>query len=67
MNYDRMHDWLVNYFSKSKTIVVPMPFTTYTYIADPANVEHVLKTNFNNYPKVIYITPFLASILNHMV
>ncbi|KAF5449605.1 hypothetical protein F2P56_030033 [Juglans regia] len=51
MNYDRMHDWLVNYLSESKTVVVPMPFTTYTYIADPANVEHVLKTNFANYPK----------------
>lgn len=52
VNYDRMHDWLVNYLSKSRTVVVPMPFTTYTYIADPANVEHVLKTNFANYPKV---------------
>lgn len=52
MNYDRMHDWLVNYLSKTKTVVVPMPFITYTYIADPANVEHVLKTNFANYPKV---------------
>ncbi|PWA84611.1 cytochrome P450 704B1 [Artemisia annua] len=51
VNYDRMHDWLVNYLSKSRTVVVPMPFTTYTYIADPANVEHVLKTNFANYPK----------------
>ncbi|KAJ7943442.1 Cytochrome P450 family protein [Quillaja saponaria] len=51
MNYDRMHDWLVKYLSESKTVVVPMPFATYTYIADPANVEHVLKTNFNNYPK----------------
>ncbi|XP_022733043.1 cytochrome P450 704B1 isoform X2 [Durio zibethinus] len=51
MNYDRMHDWLVKYLSESKTVVVPMPFTTYTYIADPANVEHVLKTNFANYPK----------------
>ncbi|KAI4313691.1 hypothetical protein L6164_026649 [Bauhinia variegata] len=51
VNYDRMHDWLVKYLSESKTVVVPMPFTTYTYIADPANVEHVLKTNFNNYPK----------------
>ncbi|GAB2297182.1 hypothetical protein Dimus_031295 [Dionaea muscipula] len=51
VNYDRMHDWLVGYLSKSKTILVPMPFTTYTYIADPANVEHVLKTNFANYPK----------------
>ncbi|KAI4373862.1 hypothetical protein MLD38_011928 [Melastoma candidum] len=51
INYDRMHDWLVEYLSKSRTVVVPMPFTTYTYIADPANVEHVLKTNFLNYPK----------------
>ncbi|PON90662.1 Cytochrome P450, E-class, group I [Trema orientale] len=51
LNYDRMHDWLVQYLFKSKTVVVPMPFTTYTYIADPANVEHVLKTNFANYPK----------------
>ncbi|KAG9146063.1 hypothetical protein Leryth_016605 [Lithospermum erythrorhizon] len=51
MNYDRMHDWLVEYLAKSSTIVVPMPFTTYTYIADPANVEHVLRTNFSNYPK----------------
>lgn len=52
MNYERMHDWLVCYLSQLKTVVVPMPFTTYTYIADPANVEHVLKTNFANYPKV---------------
>ncbi|XP_054823346.1 cytochrome P450 704B1 [Prosopis cineraria] len=51
MNYERMHDWLFTYLSQSKTVVVSMPFTTYTYIADPANVEHVLKTNFNNYPK----------------
>ncbi|PIM98252.1 Cytochrome P450 CYP4/CYP19/CYP26 subfamily [Handroanthus impetiginosus] len=51
MNYNRMHDWLVEYLSQSRTVVVPMPFTTYTYIADPANVEHVLKTNFSNYPK----------------
>ncbi|XP_043707576.1 cytochrome P450 704B1 isoform X2 [Telopea speciosissima] len=51
LNYDRMHDWLVEYFSELKTVKVPMPFTTYTYIADPANVEHVLKTNFANYPK----------------
>ncbi|KAL6009086.1 hypothetical protein ACLOJK_022313 [Asimina triloba] len=51
MNYDRMHDWLVDYLSKTRSVTVPMPFTSYTYIADPANVEHVLKTNFANYPK----------------
>lgn len=52
VNYDCMHDWLVKYLAESRSVVVPMPFTTYTYIADPANVEHVLKTNFANYPKV---------------
>jgi long-chain fatty acid omega-monooxygenase len=51
-NYHRMHDWLVEYLSKHRTVTVDMPFTSYTYIADPVNVEHVLKTNFINYPKV---------------
>ncbi|XP_010551419.1 PREDICTED: cytochrome P450 704B1 [Tarenaya hassleriana] len=51
INFDRMHDWLVEYLKVSRTVVVPMPFTTYTYIADPINVEHVLRTNFSNYPK----------------
>jgi hypothetical protein len=67
MNYDSMHDWLVKYLSESKTVVVPMPFTTYTYIADPANVEYVLKTNFANYPKVektLFIINIIFCIYN---
>lgn len=28
-----------------------MPTCTYTYTIDPANIEHILKTNFSNYPK----------------
>ncbi|KAL0551679.1 hypothetical protein IC582_010768 [Cucumis melo] len=51
VNYHRMHDWILGYLNLYKTVVVPMPFTTYTYIADPANVQHILKTNFANYPK----------------
>ncbi|XP_059278339.1 cytochrome P450 704B1 [Lycium ferocissimum] len=51
VNFDRMHDWLVEYLAESPTVVVPAMTTTYTYIAHPANVEHVLKTNFDNYPK----------------
>ncbi|KAI3959348.1 hypothetical protein MKW98_018938 [Papaver atlanticum] len=51
MNYHRMHDWLTDYFVESKTFKVPLPFITMTFISEPANVEHVLKTNFNNYPK----------------
>ncbi|KAL3511106.1 hypothetical protein ACH5RR_030507 [Cinchona calisaya] len=51
LNYDQMHDWILKYLAQSTTVVVPMPFSTYTYIAHPTNVEHVLKTNFGNYPK----------------
>ncbi|XP_006366710.1 cytochrome P450 704B1 [Solanum tuberosum] len=51
VNFDRMHDWLVEYLAQSPTVVVPAMTTTYTYIAHPTNVEHVLKTNFDNYPK----------------
>lgn len=51
-NYNQMHDWMAQYLSKWRTVTVPMPFVNYTYTADPANVEHVLKTNFANYPKV---------------
>ncbi|XP_074302007.1 cytochrome P450 704B1 [Silene latifolia] len=65
MNYDTMHDWLVGYFSKSKTVVVPMPFKTYTYIADPTNVEHVLKTNFANYPKGVTYQSYMEVLLGN--
>ncbi|KAK9707226.1 hypothetical protein RND81_07G181300 [Saponaria officinalis] len=63
MNYDNMHDWLVEYLSKSKTVVVDMPFTTYTYIAHPSNVEHVLKTNFANYPKGVTYQSYMEVLL----
>lgn len=62
VNYERMHDWLVEYLSKSRTVIVPMPFTTYTYIADPANVEHILKNNFANYPKVKLVARISLSL-----
>lgn len=61
VNYHRMHDWILGYLNLYKTVVVPMPFTTYTYIADPANVQHILKTNFANYPKVQVQLPYNSS------
>lgn len=66
-NFDRMHDWLVEYLYDSRTVVVPMPFTTYTYIADPINVEHVLKTNFSNYPKVRKNKLFCIFIMQYVI
>jgi long-chain fatty acid omega-monooxygenase len=61
-NYHRMHDWLVEYLSRHRTVTVDMPFTSYTYIADPVNVEHVLKTNFTNYPKVNDLNSLMFSL-----
>jgi hypothetical protein len=47
-----MHDWLLNYFKDLLTYSVPMVNFNNTFTVDPANVEWILKTNFNNYPKV---------------
>lgn len=52
-NYDHLNDWLVPYFEKYKlTFRCVLVDTSYVFTADPANVEYILKTNFNNYPKV---------------
>jgi len=52
-HFDDMHDWLLSYFQKGlKSFRVVLPGITYTYTVDPANIEYILKTNFNNFPKV---------------
>ncbi|KAI5081953.1 hypothetical protein GOP47_0001696 [Adiantum capillus-veneris] len=51
-NYERLHDWVLQYLEKADTIHVPMPFGySYTYTANPDNVEYILKSNFSNFPK----------------
>lgn len=55
LNYDRMHDWLLENFERAGlTFAAPMPTNTYFYTADPAVCEYILKTNFSNYPKVTH-------------
>lgn len=52
-NFGRMHDWLHDYHKKGcLTFSVPMITMNNTFTVDPRNVEHILKTNFSNYPKV---------------
>ncbi|BBM97362.1 protein MpCYP704-like1 [Marchantia polymorpha subsp. ruderalis] len=51
-NYHRLHHWLLTFFQKNSTIAAPMPINqVFYYTVDPANVKHILKTNFPNYPK----------------
>ncbi|XP_043697556.1 cytochrome P450 86A2-like [Telopea speciosissima] len=59
-NYDRLHDWIVEnlraYGGTCQTCICPIPFLVrkqglVTVTCDPKNLEHVLKTRFDNYPK----------------
>ena len=64
VNWDRLHDWMLEQFSNNirtfhlatVAIVSPLPSV---YTVDPANVEHILKTNFANYPKVREVIKWL--------
>lgn len=52
-NYDHMNDWVLEYFLRDDRLTFPCELvdSKCIFTADPANVEHILKTNFENYPK----------------
>lgn len=53
MNWDRIHDWMTEYLYHCNTHRMHGGFGFYYLITtSPANLEYIMKTNFNNYPKV---------------
>lgn len=50
-NLHRFHEYVTEYCRRFKTFRVAYPGFDYYYTTDPANVEHMLKTNFHNYIK----------------
>ncbi|KAG0479210.1 hypothetical protein HPP92_013929 [Vanilla planifolia] len=59
-NRSRIHDWIADNLSSTgsaatyQTSVLPLPFVRQglvTVTANPRNIEHVLRTRFENYPK----------------
>lgn len=51
-NWNRIHDWMTEYLYKARTIRAYGGFGFYALVSvDPANMEHIMKTNFANYPK----------------
>ncbi|KAK4844626.1 hypothetical protein QYF36_022424 [Acer negundo] len=59
-NVNRMHDWISDNLRKSggtyQTCIFAIPFLSrkqglVTVTCDPKNVEHILKSRFDNYPK----------------
>ncbi|XP_027337467.1 cytochrome P450 86A1-like [Abrus precatorius] len=61
MNRNRIHDWIATNLHRShsatyQTCTLPFPFFArkqgfYTVTSHPRNIEHILKTRFDNYPK----------------
>lgn len=61
-NRDRVHDWIADNLravgdsATYQTCIIPFPFLArkqgfYTVTCHPKNLEHILKTRFDNYPK----------------
>ncbi|ERN09720.1 hypothetical protein AMTR_s00029p00225720 [Amborella trichopoda] len=61
LNRRRLHDWIASNLKNSPTLtyqtcICPLPFLSLkqglvTVTANPKNLEHILKTRFENYPK----------------
>ncbi|XP_059312720.1 cytochrome P450 704C1-like isoform X1 [Lycium ferocissimum] len=54
INFNRLHHYMTDLAAKYKTYRLISPFRNEIYTSDPANVEYILKTNFDNYGKGWY-------------
>ncbi|VVA11000.1 Hypothetical predicted protein [Prunus dulcis] len=60
INFSRLHDYMTELACKHKTYRVLNLFTNFVFTTDPANVEYILKTNFANYGKGLYLYNILS-------
>ncbi|PWA51593.1 cytochrome P450 [Artemisia annua] len=51
LNFHRLHDYMTELATKYKSYRVLSPFRYEVYTSDPANVEYMLKTKFENFGK----------------
>lgn len=63
MNFSRLHDYMTDLAGKYKTYRLIGLFRNEVYTSDPANVEYMLKTNFDNYAKGEYNHSILKDLL----
>ena len=52
LNFKRLHDFLYDHHRRLKTFRIAYPNFSLVCTVDPANVEHILRSNFANYIKV---------------
>ncbi|KAL8263486.1 hypothetical protein R6Q59_021616 [Mikania micrantha] len=63
INYNRLHDYMTDLAAKYKTYRINTPFRGEVYTSDPANIEYILKTNFQNYGKGEYFHTIMKELL----
>ncbi|KAG0555841.1 hypothetical protein M758_11G006400 [Ceratodon purpureus] len=65
MNGNRLYDWTTEELKKTPTMTmrVSVPGMEYVETGNPANLEHILKTNFQDYPKGNFFSSFFTDLL----
>ncbi|KAJ9546473.1 hypothetical protein OSB04_019016 [Centaurea solstitialis] len=63
IHFKRLHHYLTDLAAKYKTFRIYKPFNNEIFTSDPANVEYILKTRFDNYGKGQYMNEILKGLL----
>ncbi|KAJ4972358.1 hypothetical protein NE237_005457 [Protea cynaroides] len=63
--FNRMYDYHTDVARKHRTFRLLAPAQSELYTAEPRNVEHILKTNHDNYSKGSYHTEILGDLFGH--
>ncbi|XP_058199088.1 cytochrome P450 94C1-like [Rhododendron vialii] len=61
--FDNLADWYTHLLRKSPTNTIHIHVLNNTITANPENVEHILKTQFENYPKGRLFSAILGDLL----
>ena len=64
-NYQNVCDWYTHLLQNSPSKTIHIHVLDNIITANPKNVEYILKTNFNNYPKGKHFSTILGDLLGH--
>ena len=67
LHFNRVHHYMTELATKYKTYRMLAPLRSEIYTSDPANVEYILKTNFDNYGKVCSHLSLIIKKMNRKV
>ncbi|KAJ4971233.1 hypothetical protein NE237_004332 [Protea cynaroides] len=65
--FNRLYDYQLDVARKHRTFRLLAPAQSQLYTAEPQNVEHILKTNYDNYSKGSYQNEILEDLFGHCI